>query len=291
METYEFSHSFTLGALLIAPVHVRVEQLQPVIAAHTHSNTSYEIHYTVQGRGRVMIDGMSYPVQPDTLYITGPGIVHAQLSEQNAPILEYCLYLDCRRTHVLRGDPFEVFAETTFWMGRDEGRLLPLLRQLIDENRHPQPDTREMSEAMLKQIIIRLTRMYRQDAAPKPQTVAVPVLTRAGLMPVIEDAFFYRYRTLTLSDLSGLLNLSPRQTQRLLQRHFGKTFSQKLTEARMAAASQFLLTSELTITEISERTGFSSIEHFSAAFKRFAGRSPRAYRQERLLTETGEKTP
>ena len=107
----------------------------------------------------------------------------------------------------------------------------------------------------------------------------VPALTRAGLMPVIEDAFFYRHRTLTLSDLASLLNLSQRQTQRLLRDNFGKTFSQKLTDARMAAASQLLAGTDLSVTEIAERSGYSSIEHFSAAFHRRMGCSPRAYRK------------
>ena len=92
METYEFSNSFELGPLLIAPVHVRIEQLRPVIAAHTHSNTSYEIHYTERGRGQVTIDGIRRSVEPDTLYITGPGIVHAQRSDPANPVTEYCLY-------------------------------------------------------------------------------------------------------------------------------------------------------------------------------------------------------
>ena len=278
METYEFSNVFELGGLQVSPVHVRIEELRPIIAAHTHSNTSYEIHYARQGRGTVTIDGVSRPVEADTLYITGPGVVHSQVSEPASPIVEYCLYLNCRRISG-RNDPFALFAETTFWMGRDEGRLLPLLEQLIAENRNPQPGGAEMSETLLKQIIILLTRMYRQDAGMKPQPSSAPLLTRAGLMPIIEDAFFYRYRTLTLSDLSRLLNLSTRQTQRLLQQNFGKTFSQKLTEARMAAASQYLLNTALSVTEISERTGFSSIEHFSAAFRRYNGVSPRAFRK------------
>ena len=281
METYEFSNVFELGGLQVAPVHMRIEQLRPIIAAHTHSNTSYEIHYTRQGRGTVTIDGVSRPVEADTLYITGPGVVHSQISERASPIVEYCLYLNCRRSSASRGDPFALFAETAFWMGRDEGRLLPLLEQLVAENRHPQPGAAEMSETILKQIIILLTRMYRQDAAVKPAPSPAPLLTRAGFLPIIEDAFFYRYRTLTLTDLSRLLGLSTRQTQRLLQQNFGRTFSQKLTEARMAAASQYLLNTDLSVTEISERAGFSSIEHFSAAFRRFTGQSPRTYRKNR----------
>ena len=59
METYEFSYRFELGALTVAPVHVRIERLPPVIAAHQHSNISYEIHYTRRGRGDVTIDALT----------------------------------------------------------------------------------------------------------------------------------------------------------------------------------------------------------------------------------------
>jgi len=278
METYEFSRSFSLGAMLVSPVHVRIEELRPVIAAHTHSNTSYEIHYAERGAGTVTIDGETHPVTADTLYITGPRVVHAQASPPETPVTEYCLYLDCRRVSAAPGDPFALFIDTAFWMGRDEGRVYPLLKRLIEENRRPQPDTPEMSETLLKQLIITLTRIYRSQRPSKPVHSPAPALTRAGLMPIIEDAFFYRYRTLTLDDLARLLNLSARQTQRLIKQNFGKTFSQKLAEARMAAASQYLLNTDLSVTEISERAGFSSIEHFSAAFRRFTGMSPRQYR-------------
>lgn len=286
METYEFSIAFELGSLQIAPVHVRIEQLQPIIAAHRHSNASYEIHYAERGSGTVTIDGVTRSIGPDTLYITGPNVVHAQQSDAADPINEYCLYLNCRRSARASGDPFALFADTLFWMGMDGGRIFPLLSQLIEENRAPQPGTAEMSESLLRQIIIQLTRMYRQGAAPLPKTLPSPALSRAGLMPVIEDAFFYRYRTLTLQDLCQLLNLSIRQTQRLLQRSFGKTFSQKLTEARMAAASQFLTNTDLSITAISDRLGFSSIEHFSAAFRRAMGCSPRDYRRHHRQAST-----
>lgn len=280
METYEFSFAFELGSLQIVPVHVRIEQLKSVIAGHRHANTSYEIHYTERGSGTVTIDGITRSIGPDTLYITGPNVVHAQQSDTTDPINEYCLYLNCRRNAYSSDDPFALFADTVFWMGMDGGRIYPLLRQLIEENRSPQPDTAAMSESLLRQIIILLTRMYRQGAAPLPKMISSPALTRAGLMPIIEDAFFYRYRSLTIQDLSRLLNLSIRQTQRLLQHNFGKTFSQKLTEARMAAASQFLTNTDLSVTAISDRLGFSSIEHFSSAFRRFTGCSPRDYRRQ-----------
>ena len=264
---------------MIEPIHVRIEELRPVIAAHAHSNTSFEIHYIEHGWGSVTIDGQRYPVEADTLYITGPGVIHSQTSDRSMPVIEYCLYLECRRSSPSRQSFFSLFAETKFWMCKDEGRLFPLLRRLVEENRNPQQGTAEMSETILRQIIITLTRIYCRPQQGKAFPAAMPAPTYTRLLPIVEDAFFYRYRTLTLSGLAASLHLSVRQTQRLMQRSFGKTFSQKLTEARISAAAQFLLDTQLSVTEIGERTGFSSIEHFSSSFKRFTGVSPTQYRK------------
>ena len=189
METYEFSFSFELGGLEIAPAHVRIEQLPRVIAAHRHSNISYEIHYTRSGRGEVSIDGMTRSVVPDTLYITGPGVVHAQHSDVQEPIIEYCLYLNCRPLPRAEKGPFALFAETHFWMGEDGGRVYPLLERLLEECRQSQPGAREMVETLLRAVIILLTRMYHSEP-PRAGHAEAPAITRAGLMPIIEDAFF-----------------------------------------------------------------------------------------------------
>ena len=288
-ETYDFSGRFELGPLLVSPVHVRIEQLRPIIAAHRHSNVSYEIHYAQRGRGTVTVAGATYDVGPGMLYVTGPGVVHMQVSDPSDPVIEYCLYLNCRPISRAPGEAMLLFAQTLFWIGRDDGGVFALLERLVAENRHSQLDTREMSETLLREILIQLTRLYRREAGATAQTP--PLLTRDGFMPILEDAFFYRYRTLTLAELSGLLNLSARQTQRLLLAHFGKTFSQKLTEARMAAAVQFLENTRLSVTEISERLGFSSIEHFSAAFRRQMGLSPRAYRKSTDMAKPDSPAP
>ena len=279
MENYRFSHNFIMGGLQVSPVHIRVEQHPPVLAAHRHANTSYEIHYAQRGQGTATVAGVTYPVGPDTLYVTGLGIEHAQRCDPEQPILEYCLYINCRRTAQAADSALALFADTAFWMGQDDGTVFPLMAQLVDEHRHPQPDTVELLEALLRQIIVRLTRLYRRQSPAVPDIKNAPALTRAETMFILEEAFLFHYQTLTLPDLASLLNLSVRQTQRLLQANFGMSFSQKLADARMAAACQFLAGTDMSVTEISERTGFSSIEHFSAAFHRIMGCAPRRYRQ------------
>ncbi|MBR0396893.1 MAG: AraC family transcriptional regulator [Eubacterium sp.] len=280
MENYTLYGEFTMGCLHVSPVHVRLQQLPPVIAAHSHSNESYEIHYAAAGNGTVDIEGKPFEVHPGTIYITGPGVVHTQRSEPGAPVTEYGIYLNCRKTDSDVTGKFALFADTIFWFGTDSGRIFPLMKELLEENRNPMPDTEDLAEILLRQVILRLTRMYRGDNGTAALRYTAPFMTREGLIPVLEDAFLYRYKDLNITDLSELLHLSVRQTQRLLQERFGKTFSQKRTEARMAAASQLLKDTQLTVTAISEQIGFSNIEHFSAAFRRETGYTPREYRKK-----------
>lgn len=278
MENYVFSHNFIMDGLQVSPVHIRVERHPPVLAAHRHSNTSYEIHYAWQGRGTATIGGVTYPVTPGTLYVTGRGIEHAQQCQTDNPIVEYCLYLNCRKTAQGEEGPLALFAGTAFWLGQDDGAVFPLLRQLVEEFRHPQLDSVELMEALLRQVIVRLARLYRQGDLPVPDAQRPP-MSRAETLFTLEEAFLFHYRTLTLPDLAGVLNLSMRQTQRVLQSNFGMSFSRKLADARMAAACQFLAGTDISITEISERCGYSSIEHFSTAFHRLVGCAPREYRK------------
>ena len=96
---------------------------------------------------------------------------------------------------------------------------------------------------------------------------------------IIEEYFLYEYQDLTLEKLSSRLGLSHRQTERLLQKHYGMTFLQKKFEAKMSAALILLQDPSNSITEISVQLGYSSVEHFSAAFRKYYGISASEWRK------------
>ena len=62
--------------------------------------------------------------------------------------------------------------------------------------------------------------------------------------------------------------------------NYKKSFINLKTDARMSFASNKLLYSNLPISEISIMVGYSSIEHFSYAFKNHYGISPLKYRKK-----------
>jgi len=76
------------------------------------------------------------------------------------------------------------------------------------------------------------------------------------------------------------LGLSERTLQRKLAEG-GTTFSDELAEARIRAAKKLLLESEAPLTAIAFDVGCSSLQYFSALFRRRTGESPSEFRARR----------
>lgn len=82
-------------------------------------------------------------------------------------------------------------------------------------------------------------------------------------------------------DMEGLaktLGLSYSRFRAMFKEHTGTAPHQYQLDIRMNKARELLRHSTLSITEISERVGFSTVYYFSRLFKKREGCSPKAYR-------------
>ncbi len=80
-------------------------------------------------------------------------------------------------------------------------------------------------------------------------------------------------------DVASALHMSVRQLQRHLDQ-WGTTYEQMLDEYRQMSALSQLSGSELSVTEIAFRLGYSDTSHFTRAVRRWTGNSPRQVRLE-----------
>ncbi len=73
---------------------------------------------------------------------------------------------------------------------------------------------------------------------------------------------------------------SARTLQRRL-RSAGLTYGHLVAEARRASAEQLLADRSRTIADVARRLGYSDPAHFTRAFQRWTGVTPRAFRVSR----------
>lgn len=279
---------FSLESSSFTVLNLVYERFLRSIPKHSHSNRSYEIHYISSGYGNAVIDGVHYHLVPNTLFVTGPGIEHEQIPEPSNPMEEYCIYL---KTNVSRkgihssaaNQIVSLFEATPFWFGPDNGNMRHIMEKLFSEMEHHTLGYKLQVESLLQQCIIELVRNYLSSTPTKAATSHAS-FPRSNLFEqkyiILEECFLYEYQGITLANLSNRLGLSCRQTERLLKEHYGKTFLQKRNDARMSAAAIFLVTTRKSITEISIELGYSSVEHFSNAFRNFYQMSASHFRKE-----------
>ncbi len=94
-------------------------------------------------------------------------------------------------------------------------------------------------------------------------------LMKEGTLPRVE----------AMAEITGL---SVRSLQRRLAKH-GVTHNQIVDQARYRTATRLLEDSEIRITDIGMELGYADSAHFSRAFKRWSGVTPREYRSHQLV--------
>ena len=84
----------------------------------------------------------------------------------------------------------------------------------------------------------------------------------------------------TLSDIAAAAGMSLRTVHKLFSAE-GTTTRAWLHQARLERARKYLLTTDLSVAEVSECAGFRDVSHFSRLFRGTYGTSPGQYRKER----------
>ncbi len=270
---------FSAGGCKFHAVNLICSEIKRDIPLHSHGINCYEIHLISEGYGDVNAEGADYPVKPDTLFVTGPLTEHAQFTDPAAPMKEWCIYLRAEPGETEKYDDIVLkFLSERFWIGQDGQGLLPLFQRLFSELDNRYEGYRSMAGFLISEIIVGIARNYISASEPMGEIFGC-ASERTSI--IIEEYFLYEYRSATLEDLSKRLGLGSRQTQRLIEKYYGSSFSEKKNKARMSAAQLMLSDTSLTLSDISERLGYSSQEYFNAAFKKYFNVSPGRFRKNK----------
>lgn len=126
---------FSVENVKIHALNIVFELFTRTIPTHSHGNHCYEIHYIPAGYGKLVANGQYYDISPNTLFVTGPHIEHAQTPLQSDPMQEYCVYLKIRSQSAgTKNTPvISAFTSAPFWIGKDTQGIDALMKQLFYE--------------------------------------------------------------------------------------------------------------------------------------------------------------
>jgi AraC-like DNA-binding protein len=117
--------------------------------------------------------------------------------------------------------------------------------------------------------------LAKSAPATAPQTPRAAGLNDTDLNRILLPRFA---EGVSLTEVAGLLGVSPSAITHRLQRRFGLSYSEYLGRLRAEKAKELLRRTRLNIAEVAARVGISDPSNLGRLFRRHVGMSPNAYR-------------
>ncbi|MGI6336394.1 MAG: helix-turn-helix domain-containing protein [Eubacteriales bacterium] len=242
-----------------------------------------ELEYYLSGDGASFVDGVSYPHAPDNLLYVRPGQTRWSTSSADGNDVRFtCFYI-----HLA---PDEMLLDLT----RDIPAVMPSahhaeIRELFGELLRL--SAVRGSELLLHSRIYELLSIVQTDARAYRMNLT-GYSARAPYDPApVEAAIRFiednLAQPITLADIAAAANLSPVYFHKRFRLRTGRTPREFLLERRIARARQLLLTTDLPVSLIAERCGFSSQSYFNDRFKKVCSLTPSGYRSLRYVPPYG----
>ncbi|MBP2057192.1 AraC-like DNA-binding protein [Lactobacillus colini] len=154
----------------------------------------------------------------------------------------------------------------------DNDALKSSIKQLVQESFIP-TDTYSDS-LMISWLRIFLFNLLRAKGI---SSVHDSLHKTANLTPII-NYIGENYNWITLANLAKTFNYNESYLSSLIHKAFGKSFSTMLNNIRLSHAVDYLLSTDLTLSNIAEKIGYQSVDYFIRNFKKHYKMTPGAYR-------------
>ena len=236
---------------------------------HTHNHT--ELFFIVSGKGQFLIQDQLFPVAANNLIIINPNVSHTEVS-LNAQPLEYI---------VLGIDSIEL-ATTENSNGQfcildhfESVEVSSCLRNILREMELKNTGYEDICQAFMEILIIRLMRNTALSMQEQPQSI--PGNSQCAAVRRYIDLHFKD--PLTLEQLSAEAHINKYYLSHAFKREYGISPIQYMINRRIDESKYLLAETDLSMSQIAQLLGFSSLSYFSQVFRKTQGITPMAFRQ------------
>lgn len=160
-------------------------------------------------------------------------------------------------------------------------RILQILIQLHEETENNGEGQGDMVYALLLELTIHLKRLLNYEK----QEVTGMEKTMQDLKSYVDQHYM---EDLSLERLSEIFYLQPNTISKYFGKYYDKNLNQYINAVRVTNAVRLLQETNLSITDLAEEVGYTSINTFLRQFKKIMSISPLQYKKNNQ--EKGETT-
>lgn len=247
---------------------------------HTH-HQAYEFVYIEKGKSTWEVDGVYYTTHAGDLFFTKPGALHRGRYDVMEP---------CQLWWMLLNAPAQQAQETWSWLKCSLEESCSLQHQLEQLPRITHLGTRfaehfsklkeaieqrdALSNLKVRNVLLTILFALFEQASMSTQKQNTAELTQVMKTTLARD-WTWRPR---VDEIAEKLGYSPSHFFKLFREQSGLSPISYMERLRIDEACQTLQLTDDKITDISNRLGYATSQHFATSFIRHTGYTPSAWR-------------
>jgi AraC-like DNA-binding protein len=238
----------------------------------------YQFQYVLRGRGCLTWKGNGFPLEAGDLFVIDLSQAHLYQADADDPWEVIWIHFD--GSHA--GTYYQMLniSNPVYRLG-NSSLVGEWCRRTIQLVRH-RPIGIDISAARLIMDIfteLQLFQLRETKLHPASEPMYADEVSRA--VAFIEQHYA---KPLKLEEIARVASLSLYHFSRIFKRATGFTVKEYLFKYRLTQAKQLLAATQLPLSEIAERIGFSDQSHFCRVFRKYESTTPKHYRNQTMDT-------
>jgi AraC family transcriptional regulator, arabinose operon regulatory protein len=229
-----------------------------------------KLYYICDGEGWIRVDNKDYYPKSGEFLLIPAGTQQSYSVTEGPPYTMYWCHFNSNVSfmQLFRQFDFSYFAEV-----RDSVKVVDAFKQLIENSM----DNGPAASLKIQASLFNLISIFIESAIPDHSKD----LTQSSIRKLLDTVHYIDTNLsldMTIEELALHAHFHPNYLIRVFKAYLGMTPKRYIHEKRLEKAEQLLVSTDLTISEISHTTGFNDPSYFAASFKRKSGLSPSKYR-------------
>lgn len=255
-----------------------------------HDHDFLELAYIADGDVLHILNDEKTTLRPGDYFFINYGDIHDYkiLSSDTADIINCCFLpvflnpsmAECRDfSELLETHPFSFFPSmlngnpSNHVFHDDDGKIRELLEEMITEYNSLELRNAEIiKQNLIKIIILSMRKICKHDES----NIAKSAIVSDAILYIEENLLS---PDLSISVISANFGISRQYISRLFKKSTGLTFTQYIKKRKINQSCYLLCTSDDSISEIIEKTGYNDPKSFYRDFKEQTGLTPLKFKQ------------
>lgn len=259
-----------LSKLVVEVIHAEYYHCTSTWGYINQINNCNKLYLIMDGEGYGKIDNIEFRVCPGQLILIPANSIHSFHSSSGNDITKYFCHFKAKTGNL---ELFEFLKSPYIITVDDNKSLIELFEQLISSFTSNGYMGVLRENSVLLQIIL-----FYLEHIPDDEIEIVETKSTEILSSVINYITNNLSKNISINDLAELVYLHPNYFIRYFKKHMGSSPKNYINKLKLEKAKELLITTKLSIVDISKEIGYSDSCYFSKYFKKITGFTPTEFR-------------